>query len=97
MKNHPEGLLHDIAEHIEPATVRHAENDFVDAMTATDLDDRFHRRNHRFTASESETLGADIFAAEKPFELFGLDDLGQDRALAEAVSYTHLDVYKRQN
>ena len=26
-----------------------------------------------------------------------IDDLKKDQAIAEAVSYTHLDVYKRQN
>ncbi len=83
VEDHPERLLHDVAEHVQPPAVGHAENDFLDAVLAADLDDRLHRRDHRLAAVETEALGPDILLAEEALELLGLDQLVEDRLLAE--------------
>ena len=76
------GLSHDIGEHVEPAAMRHAEHDFLDPQRSAALDDLFERRHHRFSAVDSEALGAGVFDVEKLLETFRLDQLVQDGALA---------------
>src|SRR3546814_19914020 len=74
-------LAHHIGEHFQAAAVGHADHDLAHAILAAVFDDRFQRWDHRFAAIETETLGADIFAAQALFVLFRLDHLVQDRAL----------------
>ena len=69
-------------EDVEPAAMRHAEVDLLDAELAAILDHRFQRRDHAFAAVETEPLGPDIFPGEEFFPLLGVDDLGEDRLLA---------------
>src|SRR3546814_3597404 len=75
-------LAHHIGEHVQAAAVGHADHDLAHAILAAVFDDRFQRWDHRFAAIETETLGADIFAAQELFVLFRLDHLVQYRALA---------------
>ena len=76
------GLAHHVGEHVEPAAVRHADDDFLDAELAAALDDLFQRGNGRFAAVEAEALGARMFLVEELFENLGLDQAAQDRLLA---------------
>ncbi len=77
-------LAHHLAEHIEPAAMRHAEHDLLHAQGAAALDDLLERRHHGFAAVEAEALGARVAQIEEFLEAFRLDELVQDRALAFA-------------
>ena len=78
------GLAHDMREHIQPAAMRHAEHDLLDAERAAALDDLLERRDHRFAAIQPEALGAGEFHVAEFLEDFSLDELVEDRALALA-------------
>ncbi len=75
-------LAHDLAEHVQTATVGHAEDDFLDAHGAAALDDLFQRRDQRFTAIEAKTLGALVLDVDELLEAFRFDKLRQDGLLA---------------
>ena len=77
-----ERLAHDAGQHIEPATVRHADDDVLHAQRAAALDDLFERRDQRFAAIQTEAFGAGILDVEKVFEALRLDQLVEDRLLA---------------
>src|SRR6266850_4960871 len=77
-------LAHDLGQHVEPAAMRHAQNDFLHAEIATALDDLLERRDQRFSAVEAEALGAGELEVAEFLKAFGLDQLVQDRATALA-------------
>ncbi len=84
MENGAMRLAHHLRQHAEPAAVRHADHDFVDAERAAALDDLLQRRDHRFGAVEAEALGAGEFQVAEFLKTFGLDQLVEDGALAFA-------------
>src|SRR6202030_2615115 len=49
-------LAHNLAQHVEPAAVGHAEGDLSQAKLTASLDDLLKRWNHRFRAVEAEAL-----------------------------------------
>ena len=51
-------LAHHLAQHVEPAAMRHAEADLAQAELAAALDDLLERRDHRLGAVEAEALGS---------------------------------------
>ncbi len=61
-------LAHHLGQHVEPAAMRHAEADFLQAELAAALDDLLQRRDHRLAAVEAEALGAGIFDVEEILE-----------------------------
>ena len=65
------GLADKIGEHVEPATVRHADHKLLDAELAAAPQDRLERRHQRFRALDAKTLGAGVTAVEKPLERLG--------------------------
>ncbi len=73
---------HHLTEHVEPAAMRHAQDDLLHAERAAALDDLLERGNHRFAAVETEALGARVLDVDELLEAFRLDQLLQDRALA---------------
>ena len=77
-------LGHDLRQHVEPAAVRHADDDLAHAERAAALDDLLQRRDHRFAAVEAEALGAGEFQVAEFLEAFGFDQLVEDGALAFA-------------
>ena len=77
-------LAHHLRQHVEPAAVRHADDDLLDAERAAALDDLLQRRDHRLAAVEAEALGAGEFQVAELLEALGLDQLVEDRALALA-------------
>ena len=77
-------LAHDLGQHVEPAAVRHADDDLAHAERAAALDDLLQRRDHRFGAVEAETFGAGEFQIGEFLEALGLDQLVEDGALALA-------------
>ena len=62
--------------------MRHADDDFLHAEIAAALDDLLERRDQRFSAVETEALGAGEFDIAEFLETFGLDELVEDRAPA---------------
>src|SRR5256885_1280457 len=68
-------LAHDLGQHIEPAAVRHAKNDFLHPERAPPLDDLLECRDHRFGAVEPEPFGAGEFEIAEFLEAFCLDQL----------------------
>ena len=70
-----ERLAHDICQDVEPAPMRHADDDFANSQRAAALDDLFHRRNQGFPAVEAESLCAGVLDVEKFLEFLGLNQL----------------------
>src|SRR5262249_27682450 len=73
-----------LRQHVEPAAVRHADDDLAHAERAATLDDLLERGNHRFAAVEAEALGAGELEVAELLEAFHLDQLVEDVALALA-------------
>ena len=71
-----------VGEHREPAAVRHADDDLLDAERAAALDDLLHRRDQRLAAVEAEALGAGVLDLQELLEALGLDELVEDRPAA---------------
>ncbi len=61
------GLGHHIGEHVQPAAMRHADDDFLHAELAAALDDLLQRGHRGFRAFEAEALGAGVFLVEETF------------------------------
>src|SRR5262249_20861427 len=62
---------------------RHAEDDLLEAELAAALDDLLKRRDYRFGAVEAEALGAGELDVAELLEALRLDQLVEDRLLAE--------------
>ncbi len=77
-------LAHDIGEHVEAAAMGHADHDLLHAELAAALDDLLERGNDRFRAVEAEALGARVLHVGELLEVFRLDQLVEDGALALA-------------
>src|SRR5215813_1744508 len=77
-------LAHDLSEHVEPAAMRHAEDDFLDPESAAALDDLLERRDHRLGTVKPEAFGAGKFEVAEILETLGLDELVENGALALA-------------
>ena len=60
--------------------MRHADHDFLHAEIAAALDDLLERRDQRFSAVETEALGAGELGVAELFKAFGFDQLHQDGA-----------------
>src|ERR1039458_6554960 len=75
-------LAHHLREHVESAAMRHADAYFAHAEIAAALDDLLERRDQRFAAVETETLGAGIFDVDEFLEAFGFHQLVENGALA---------------
>src|SRR5580700_8539010 len=74
-------LGHHLRQHVEPAAMRHADNDLAHAERAAALDDLLQRWDHRFAAVEAEALGPGEFQVAEFFKTFGFDQLVEDGAL----------------
>ncbi|MEY9295032.1 hypothetical protein ABH979_008106 [Bradyrhizobium ottawaense] len=77
-------LAHHLRQHVEAAAMRHAQHDLLHAEIATALDDLLERRDQRFSAVETEALGAGELGVAELFKTFGFDQLGQDGSAAFA-------------
>ena len=82
VEDHAVWLGQHVGEHVEPAAVGHAVNDFAHAALSAVFDHGFKRRDHRFPAIKPEPLGPDIFAAEEFLILLTAHYGLQDRLLA---------------
>ena len=80
-----EGLLHDIDQHIQSATMRHADGDFLGTVLGCGFNHRLHRRNGRLPAFQAEALGAHEFPRTKGFKAFRFRQLLQDLILLRGI------------
>ena len=76
------GLAHDVGEDVQPAPVRHADDDLVDAELGRLPDDRLERRHRAFAAVQTEALGAGEFDVQETLEPFRRGERLQDLLLA---------------
>ena len=76
------GLAHHRGEHVQPAAVRHADDDLAHAERPPALDDLLQRRDAGLAAVEAKALGAGEALGEKVLETFRLDQLLEDGDLA---------------
>src|SRR5215510_9457574 len=84
VENRAVRLTHHLRQNVEPAAVRHADDNLFDAERPTALDDLFERGNRRLRTVETKALGAREFQITEFLETFGLDQLVEDRAFAFA-------------
>ncbi len=76
-----ERLLHDVDQRVEPAAMRHADGDLVDALRGHRLDHRVQRRNGDLAAFQPEPLGGDVALLAEHLEALGLGELLEYAAL----------------
>ena len=84
MEDRPVRLAHHLSQHIEAAAMGHAQHDLLHAQRAAALDDLLQRGDHGFAAIKAEALGAGEAQIAETLEAFGLNQLGEDGALALA-------------
>jgi hypothetical protein len=75
------GFAHDIDQHVDAPAVRHADDDFLDVLPATLLDDIVQLRNERLAAFQGKALLADIAGMQKFLDPFGGGERSQNREL----------------
>ena len=75
------GLAHDVGQHVEPAAMRHADDDLVAAELGRGADDRLQRRDRALAAVEPEALGARELDVQELLEALGLGEVLEDLAL----------------
>src|SRR5260370_7740145 len=81
VENRAVRLAHHLRQNVEPAAVRHADDDLFDAERPATLDDLFECGDHRLRPVETEALGACEFQITEFLETFALNPLLHDRAL----------------
>ena len=64
-----EGLLQNVGEHVQPAAVGHADDEFEHPEFPPGLDDRVHHRDERLAPFEAEALFAEELHLQEVFEL----------------------------
>ena len=81
--------LHDVDHHVEPATVRHPDDDLIDPQQRSSLDQHVQGGNHAFATFEREAFGPNVLGVEELFENLGIGELGED---ADLLVVTQSDV-----
>ena len=71
-------LADDVGQHVEAATVRHADDDLVEAVLGALVDRRVHHRDDGLGALEGEPLLADVLGLQERLERLGGVELAQD-------------------
>ena len=71
-------LAKDIDQHIQTATVRHADHDLLHTLASCALNQRIQRGDKTLTALERETLLADVFGVEIALQTLGRRDAVED-------------------
>ena len=71
-------LAHGVDEHVQTATVGHADDDFLNAFGASGLDQLVHRGNETLSTFEGKPLLAHIFSVQKTLQAFGSCEPVQD-------------------
>src|SRR5690606_20658974 len=74
-------LAEHVDEHVQPPTMRHADDDLLNAPLAGPLDQIVEHRDQRLAAFERETLLPDVLRVEVALDPFRPREAAQDRAL----------------
>ena len=69
-------------QHIQTASVGHANNDFLHTKLCAALQNLLYGRDHRLSTIHAEPLGAGIFLMQIFFEFFSINKALIDRLLA---------------
>jgi hypothetical protein len=64
-------LAQDVGQHVEPAAVRHADHDLLDALLGRALDELRKNRDQRVRALEREALVAHVLRVQEALEVLG--------------------------
>src|SRR5436305_133516 len=81
-ENLPRVFAHDIGKNVQPASMRHAENDFLESLLAGLFNGEVQQRNQTLRAFEGEAFCADEFLAD---ELLETDSIAQSRQDAQLL------------
>ena len=85
-------LAHHIGQHIESATVRHADNRAIHTVISGQVENHVHDRHRRLGTLQPETFGADILRGQETFErLGGIQALQNHHRLGDEVVTMALD------
>ena len=76
-----ERFAHDICEHIQPTTMRHADNNLARARTPRFVNDGIEHRNERVGSFDRKTLVTHVRPSEKALQPIHLIEPSQHRAL----------------
>ena len=71
-------LADDVGQHVEPAAVRHADDDLVQAALGRALQDLVEQRDQRLAALEREPLLPDVLGLQERLERLGRVEPVQD-------------------
>ena len=71
-------LAHGVDQHVQTATVRHADDDFLHALGTCRLDELVHCSDEALTAFERETLLANVLGVEEALQTFSSGQPVQD-------------------
>src|SRR5690606_27350570 len=75
-------LAQGVDQHVEAATVGHAQNHLIDTVGAGTLDDLVEHRNQALAAFHTKAFGTGIFGAQVLFQAFGRGQALKQMALA---------------
>src|SRR5690606_22804015 len=70
-----------IDQHVQAATVGHANDDFLETIRTRTLDDLIHHRDQAFTAFETKTLGTRVLGAQVFLQAFSCSQTLEQVAL----------------
>ena len=92
-----DGLPNDIGQNVETTTVRHADDDVLDTLVDTSVDESLHAGDETLATFETEPLLVGILGGDKLFEEFRacnirlreiLDDRNRLQQLSSSSIYT---------
>ena len=83
-------LADDVGQHVEPAAVRHADDDLVERVFGGLVDHGVHHRDDGLGAFERESLLPNVFGLQERLERLGGVELGQDVLLLATVGFSCL-------
>src|ERR1043166_6290026 len=70
-KDRGERLAHEIGEHVKPAAMRHADDEFANAELGAAAQDRYERRHQGFRPLDAKPFGAGVAPVKKTLKGLG--------------------------
>src|SRR6185503_4739563 len=83
-ENLTRAFAHNIGKHVEAAAMRHAEDDFANALLSSFFNRQIEQRNEAFRAFEGKRFRANEFFPDEFFERHGISEPRQDAQLLVA-------------
>ena len=75
------GFPHDVRENVEPPSMSHPHDDFLDPFVRALLKDRVQSRDQGLPAFQRKTLLPDVAGMQEILELLSLNDFSKDSKL----------------